>query len=318
MHDPARLSTGAIARLLTSRAKGPGDERFAARNFLLDEHVAAERAAVYEGDVDGADESTWGELHDNYLATHVRWTRGTIPPRTVDSTKSSTPASFRWPVTILAGIAPSATLIRVVTLSSLALAASVPLTEMRAALRDAAVLDDLLAVASRRRDQLPTFVTLWQDVDDLLPEEESDAPIDWADQLRDRLGLTHVRPVGRTPVEIVVFGYPASRLPSAGSPVLRPFTIPTVLDMRPFAAFCPSPEGAATGRIVCLEGTLSSGPRREMLHPPILLTQEDVLRCGNVKRGPSPLPAARKQHLEAIRTTYGRLDYATTTDGDLR
>jgi hypothetical protein len=314
--DPEFARPGSSLQLFldTERSRAD-DDRFIARNFLLDENVPTDRADTYERLV-AEPAARWNEEHEDYLSIQVRWTRGTVPPRVVDPAAADTPDTFRRSIGRFPAVASTTMLLRVIRPLGLAVAAGRSLAEVEASLNDPHRLDDILNLASQRHDQLPTFSTFWEDVADIVPEDESAAAPNWANELRDRLGLSHIAPRTRTPEQVLVFRYPASRLPRTKTATIRPFTIPTVLDMSRFPAFCPVPRDSDYGRVVNL-ARKATPPHRELLHPPSRLRQEDLFRRGMVTQRPSPLGEARRAHLELLRSQYGRPDYAATTDGDL-
>lgn len=273
-----------------------------------------DRARRYEGVVGTG--TSWQVAHENYLDVAVRWTRGAVPPKAVDPLAPSTPETFRTSIGKFNEIEDSTLLVHVLQPVKLGLDASISVRELDDWLAQPDRVRRALARASQRRDQLPLFAGLWGDLADVLPEDEANAPDDWADLLRNRLGLSHIFPRTSSGTAIIVFRYRADRVPRGKK--VRPFTIPTVLDMRPFPAFCPVPSGSDFGRTVCLTPGADTGPAsRELLHPPVHFQQEDLFRHGTVWTTPPRIATVRGRHLKRLRTDYDRPDYASDTDSDL-
>jgi len=168
-----------------------------------------------------------------------------------------------------------------------------------------------------RIDLRPVFAAFSDDLDDILDNDHAD----WADEIRDRLGLTHLDPGMRGgPISVLLFRYPASdipRLKGAGRDS-RPVVPPTVLDGSFSQAFCPAPDGCAEGFTVDLSAKAPE-PCREVLHPAFAFEPKHLFRVGEIRCpvGTDQLETARGLHLLALRARCARPDYADTTDGDL-
>lgn len=160
----------------------------------------------------------------------------------------------------------------------------------------------------------PVWAAFYQDHADCL-----ETASDWAEQLRDRLGLYHLDPIRKPTKElpVLVFKYPVSALPQVrGQRGVKPLAVPTVLDGELSEAFCPAPVGQPCGFVVNLAGDVPV--LREVLHPPISYKLEYLYRSGWVRRPvPADLSAARGYHLTWICTEKGPEDYARATDSDL-
>jgi hypothetical protein len=155
---------------------------------------------------------------------------------------------------------------------------------------------------------------------DLFKSEVASNPEDWADELRDRLGLYHLNPFKRPSreIHIFVFRYPVGALPRlVGKRDVRLIAVPTVLDGWFSEAFCPAPARQSYGHVVYL-GEQPYKLRRELLHPVIHFKAEQLFKVGKLTRPvPTDLTAARKEHLRQLRVKTRRADYAKFTDGDL-
>lgn len=311
------------------------DWRFVPRNFLLDAGVADSRAASYAPESPGFTTlEEWEEGHRDYLfgAVHLEQPRSGLP-KVVDPARASTCAeTFRPPGGSLSalGLAEDLDLVRVERVDSLARRAGIEpavvedgVVQYLASSPDPSgpegkLLDAMLLRWSRSLDLRPVFAALWDDCADLLPTDKALARDDWADALRDRLGLAHYDPSLSGPIDVLILRYsvrgvPRSRAVHTG----RPLAAPTVLDGAMSPAFCPAPRGADAGQSIDLasEGLV---PAREILHPPFRWGARHVFRYGTVSRGVgASLDDARMWHLLCIRDDPAQSDYGGATDGDL-
>jgi hypothetical protein len=314
-------------------ARGTAEPWIPARNFLLDEGVTAERAEVYVRTVGAAGTSgDWTQRHSTYLAAEVRLPQPANGfPKTLDPARHDRcPATFRTEENFRAfGSAFNGLyLLRVVEVPWIANRAGVDVSRLlaagRAQVAGRANEDDVALLASSFRlwqqagcDQRPTYATFQVDHLDLFKTPPAEDAPDWADTLRDRLGLTHFDP-GRSgsPFPVFVFRYPVGSVPTRKDWPHRPLAVPTVLDLALQPAFCPAPREDECGRVVHL-GAPGEAPGREVLHPFRVVGVEDLFRGGEVR---APVPAdlwpARRAHLRALRAA-GRSGYAEHTDPDL-
>ena len=166
-----------------------------------------------------------------------------------------------------------------------------------------------------QRDFRPAFAGFYLDVQDIL----SSTNTDWADDLRDALGLYHFNPL--SPVReltVLVFQYPIRSVPHFLSDTkARPLVPPTVLDSRPNPAFCPVPAGSLTGHTVHLSGYQKVPPlMREVLHPPVAYKPSHLFRMGTIRKPVqvATLKESRQWHLEVVRDQSRRPDFAQLTD----
>jgi hypothetical protein len=166
-----------------------------------------------------------------------------------------------------------------------------------------------------RRDLRPVFAAFWYGVSDLF----EDGPVDWADQLRDRLGLIRFNPVGGRKIPVLIFRYPVRLVPKIAKARSdsRALAVPTVLDGDWSESFCPVPTGQAVGFAVDLSAGLDHRAQ-EVVHPHVHFAVEHLYRIGYIcKRIPDDLSEARLAHLLWVQDVSGRHDYALMTDGDL-
>jgi hypothetical protein len=312
-----------------------------ARNFLLDENVLLERYESYaaaNAAIDHGNSTNWQTAHEKYLSEAInRPGHGGTPGSAVDSNDPDVcsetfrhidPNSpYQWAddrlhlirveqlrfVADRAGETPE----RVKQLVEQYIARGDSDTDNRDQL--AAVLDTWISQVDSR----PVFATFWNDVCDLFGDSPERDSQDWADELRDRLGLLHLNPASRggTPIEVLVFRYPIADTPLLrGVRDRRPIVPPTVLDGRFSPPFCPAPRGEKTGFVVHLQGE-SVPLRQEVLHPRLAFKPKHVWRLGMIRRSITgdieALKLPRGLHLGAVREHAGRGDYAVGTDGDL-
>jgi len=309
--------------------------RFVARNFLLDENVLEPRARTYGGHGAAAgfpDQSDWIDAHEEYLNEEVFSERpANGPPKTLDpASKKRCPETFRHDDNfVLYGSAyKDLDLLRVLSGVSLASRTGRPLQEIvdaghelaraRAekrlpALRHEQAFDAALGKWNKACDLRPCFATYSAD-----PEKLFEAhPDDWADEIRDRLGLGHLDPRTRGEIPILVFRYAVGEVPKRKTTRLKPLVVPSVLDGRMNPAFCPAPNGLGYGHTVHLAGS-AGHPCREVVHPYMDFQAKHLFRVGVVKKAsPKDLFPARKAHLLTLRGMAGRDDYAASTDPEV-
>ena len=242
---------------------------FVARNFLLDEGVSAERYESYDHCRAVAEHETyadWSGAHESYLSQRIRRPgSGTGPPARVTlNDVDECPETFREIDSTSPFLRTDAQLdlLRVEQIDSVArLSGTTPerikqLSHAKvngdadAGSDESRELSAILETWSFQADLRPVFAGFWQDLRDLFEPHEA---TDWADQLRDRLGLLHLNPGSRTrpSIDVLVFRYPVSTVPRLRGLSVpddsRPLVPPTVLDGRHSVAFCPAPRGELTG-----------------------------------------------------------------------
>jgi hypothetical protein len=313
---------------------------FVARNFLLDEGVTAERFTSYGkyGAVaDHRSYADWSGAHASYLMHCIyRPGSGSGPPTRLDPNDiDECPETFRKidPGSPFHRTDVHVDLLRVEQIDFVAmqsgetperikqLAQAIVNGDANPGSADYQALGDILETWSFTIDLRPVYAGYWQDLRDLF---EPDDTADWADQLRDRLGLPHLDPArrARPSIDVLVFRYPVSTIPRlrglTGANESRPLVPPTVLDGGHSPAFCPAPRGELTGYTIDL-GLDSPPLRQEVLHPTIAFSPAHVWRVGTIGRtiDENKLSEAREWHLLNVREHTGRGDHAIETDADL-
>lgn len=109
---------------------------------------------------------------------------------------------------------------------------------------DSDFLSEFCEVWNDMRDLRPAFSTLLSEVTDELGQD------DWADALRDRLGLAHYSPTG-SPEPVALCRYSVSDVHREAK-TRSPLTMPTVLDSGPWEYYFPAPKSLRFGRAMAL------------------------------------------------------------------
>src|ERR1700691_796692 len=307
------------------------EHAFEVRNLLVDESAPDWRAANYGGYLRATDWSApsdagraWRTVHNSYFVTRVarKAPAGGIPSKIDPTDNTLCPETFqRLPDSSpFLNASLNLDLIRVEDLEDVAIRA----TYSPAVLRDLADrflkgdssaeadLRGILHNFAMRRDLRPAFAGFHLEVQGIF----SLANTEWADDLRDALGLYHYRPPFPKPeYTVLVFRYPVSSVSHLQSTKVRPLVPPTVLDSRPNPAFCPVPAGSLTGHTVHL-GQKVPPLMREVLHPPVAYRPSHLFRMGVIRRPIqiATLEESRRWHLEVVRDQSGRPDFAKSTD----
>jgi hypothetical protein len=284
----------------------------------LDERPSSARIQAYGKGLDELDEADeWYVHHESFLDRHVRGASVSRTGRVL--MRSDAPETF----VVDPQFAPYShvfgglDLVRVVRADTVARLCARSTDEIIDKLSDKPVLEAILEEVNERRDCRPTFAGFYEDVATLLPENELDAPSDWADQLRDVLGLWQHVPLPGSSLPILVFRYSVEEVVRLqGMAHDRPLTVPTVLDIDQFEAFCPAPLAIPVGRLVDLAGGLNREPAGEVLHPGMPFIAEQFFRLGNIRSEPSSLDRARGAHLTWLQVETAS-DFAASTDEDV-
>ncbi len=299
---------------LQGSASGASLEEVApAENYVLDERVPGAREdefLSFNGFASAAhDKDTWFKQHVNYTKAHVA-----LPLFSDTFTDINRP---NW-----LGLSSDWDVIRIETLYGLADRA-----KRRGSDVDEAEANNLIHELLRAReagsafdpfkearlekwlrhvnygsDRRPAFVAPFAEVEDILNQP------DWANRLRDALGLGHIRPWAGNPMAVVLMQYNLIRVHNAhiGKPAWA--ASPTVLDdvpgQMPNPCFFPAPEKASTDGYGYTVDLASTGAtyRKEFLHGHIAYTLTDIRRIGEVTTDvpPSRIADARKDHRDLL------------------
>ncbi|MCB1128585.1 MAG: hypothetical protein KDM81_18965, partial [Verrucomicrobiae bacterium] len=279
------------------------NRRFVPRNFLLDEGVGPERAQVYADFVNGISplsNRSWHVSHQEYLAERVfvpRASGATDGLAQQAANPETVPDTFRDPnaFTRFGQANANLPLLRVEQTLHVARQAGITESELErlalsivgGASEDSLEWQQLEAVLSRWQESLqarPVYAGFMEYFADLFAGTAAEDRPEWADELRDLLGLYHLA----KGTGIVVFRYLVRDIPKTrGRSGLRPLVAPTVLDQTHSEAFCPSPGNTNCGHAVDLQGRLKAPPAEEILHPWIRFEPRHVFRVGQITR---PVP----------------------------
>lgn len=164
-----------------------------------------------------------------------------------------------------------------------------------------AELEKWLQLANAGSDRRPAFVAPFAEVEDILKEP------DWANRLRDALGLGHIRATAN-PMMVLLMQYNLVRVHNAhiGKPAWA--ASPTVLDdvprQMPNPCFFPAPKTASKDGYGYTVDLAKKDPtyKKEFLHGHIAYTLADIRRIGEVTTDvpPSRISDARKDHLDLL------------------
>ena len=143
------------------------------------------------------------------------------------------------------------------------------------------------------RDQRPQFATLRSSVNDDLERD------DWANVLRDRMGLAHFT----NDDPIALMSYPVKQVYNhTGLP--NPITMPTVLDSTPWPHYFPAPAALRFGRAMALSPCEDDANLLvELLNAKINYKPNHILKLGQFSKmdSVSDIAYLRELHLLALR-----------------
>lgn len=299
---------------LRGAAAGTALEEVApAENYILDERVPDAREDDFLALNDFASGS---HARDIWFKHHVDYTKDRVALPAVSATFSAANQP-NW-----LGLSPDWDVVRVETLYGLADRAKRRGSDVDE-LEAGDLIHDLLRARETRSafdpfkearlgkwlgqvnigsDRRPAFVAPLAEVEEILNDR------DWANRLRDALGLGHIRPWAGNPMTVVLMQYSLIRVHDAhiGKPSWA--ASPTVLDdvpgQMPNPCFFPAPRKAdpeGYGFTVDLN-TADPSFRKEFLHGHIAYTLEDIRRIGQVTTDvpPSRVTDARHDHRDLL------------------
>lgn len=296
------------------------DEVAPAENYVLEERLPSAREddflALNGFANDAHDKDLWFKQHVNYTLDRVA-----LPPVSGTFTNINQP---NW-----LGLSPDWDVVRIETLyglcgraakrgSTLSEAEVTDLINDFIRTRDAGMTFDSFKEAQLEKwlrhvnsgsDRRPAFVAPFAEVEDILMQP------DWANRLRDALGLGHIRsweePTTKAmiPTVVVLMQYNLIRVHNThiGKPAWA--ASPTVLDdvpgQMPNPCFFPAPKKASTDGYGYTVDLAVSGAtyRKEFLHAHISYTLDDIRRIGDVTTDvlPTRITDARKDHRELLK-----------------
>ena len=259
------------------------DLRTSFENLVLEERLPLEREQSYLDFVPPDVSDSWGSQHQEYLAEKVQ----------LANTSSTPPECFLYPAS------PSPVTKELIKNQHLARLESLEPLHRRGGYRGS--LNDLVQffedylkdrndpVKTERMmalfdswnlelDARPVFCTFWGALQDDLEQE------DWADRLRDRLGLAHYSPgILNRSIPVALFSYPLRTVLDEHSVgVLAALTPPTSLDSKiSNSGFFPAP-AENIGRTLNLGD--NGGMQAELLHRKISFKPSFLRQVGWIKR----------------------------------
>lgn len=298
------------------------EERAHIENFMLDERPPQKGIDLYAKRLKSASITNldnWVDRHKNFTAEEIN----------LGITETAQPWTFRAENAInhLRNIEPNLYLIRVEDANWLCDAIGITCADLEKNIKafekgDTKARDFLNGVVVRwnaERDKRPMFATTELEVKEIINADYDD----WAEQLRDYLGLGHYSPLSGRPNEIVLMRYTVQEvldsLDGAGYPA-----IPTVLDsnMSPyfFPSPCPKHNEPCYGHTVNLTRVKDYYDYKigvELLHPRIDYKPEHFFKMGIIARPfEMPLELARSFHIPWLRDVSKRDDFGTQFFGD--
>jgi hypothetical protein len=144
-----------------------------------------------------------------------------------------------------------------------------------------------------RVDNRPLFSAFWEEARGVVENPKAG----WADDLRDRLGLSHIDPVQRgvaDGIKVVLFRYPIKIVPGAASG-MKLLVRPSVLDGTLNDAFYTAPGDSGTGATVDLQ-VRNGQPLQEVIHPAVQFRSEHVWAVDKIRAPIPDLSSARGFH----------------------
>jgi hypothetical protein len=275
------------------------DDRAEADNLWFEERVSAERRRAFEAAAtDVRDPATFKRRHIDYFRDFVATDR---VPHTF--TAEYNPAD-------LGPIDEDQRIVRLESLTTPLRAQSLTLAQLQEAAANGwnDVIDGFLDEWNRSRDHRPAFAAFRGEV---FGEVTDDA--EWANRLRDRLGLAHYD-CTKGPEPVALMGYTVRevlRQAARAGPGCT-FTSPTVLDTGPWPYFYPAPAQIRCGRTMSLFQVKDDSELFcEILHVRLTFRRQHIVRLGEITR-PVPdfdLKALRNHHLLALQIASGRDDF---------
>lgn len=317
---------GELTRLRRSDPALADVERAVLENFGAEERVSDARAEAYASAV-GA--GPWAAFGDFKVAHERRY----LPERLhLGKTEAGVPDTFDVALNggnYWAGIDDSVMLYRVESVTFALDSTGMDEMELELAISNFAsadagtredgrvVLQRLLDNWNDRRDRRPLFATTDDEIGDLLAASGDN----WANALRDRLGLGHFNPAPGRPERVLLMRYAVKEVRECKAAGGSAFCIPTVLDgpLNPY--FFPTPlvgpqapgSERGVGRAVNLCAVTQESDYRmglELVHSYVAYRPDHIARWGLVSSPTtSNLAQLRKFHLAWLKLDTDRDNY---------
>ncbi len=300
-----------FTRVLKSLSRDSDIEtRCKAENFILEERLPGEREDIYEEHLEyPLDEESWNVEHEEYVDAKIY-------------VRSGSPETFSHinRPNLLLTVEPGQFLVRVENISDVELYHGKTPHEIIKYCHDFLkdpentenrnIIKDFLKKWHEIRDLRPVFAGFWGEIEDIFSKykKNNTGNEEWANRLRDRLGLGHLTPGDGAPKPIFVFRYRIKDVLPINSVDTKNIAIPTVLDGCLTPYFCPTPKkGWNQGQAL----DLSRGDEKsysincEILHQAIEYKPEFLYNAGWITTTPGKsLEEARKIHLDFLKGDF--------------
>lgn len=312
-----------LQSLIRTRRTNPvlaAEECAVYENFTIEERVADVRLQRYGSALGYAPlpdlDTLWQQHRTRYLDEYqfVEKDDGAFPDTFNDALNST---NF-W-----AGIDDNVVLYRLEQVSWALKGSSVDQVEFERSVREAtakpntanALLQRVVGEWNDRRNLYPSFATTSDEVVDLLAQP------DWANRLRDQLGLGHFNPAPGHTEAVLLMRYTVKEVRAANVARVQGFCIPSVLDGTLNPCFFPTPARAGTagavyeqGRAVNLAPALTESDYRmglELIHSYLDYRPKHIVRWGLISRPyQADLAQVRRWHLSWLRLNCDRDDFS--------
>lgn len=271
-----------------------------AKNVHLEEGISSSRQAYFESMPFSPLGDSWNDL----TSRHIEYVRLYV------ETSLEQPQTFQDALepNDVGDIDDAQLIVRLEGLSRPMNAFGCSFEDLRVAHEDDDVdfLSEFCEVWNDNRDLRPAFSTLLSEVTDELSEG------DWADLLRDRLGLAHYSPTG-SPEPVALCRYSVASVHSEAA-TGYPITMPTVLDCKPWEFYFPAPKSLQFGRAMALTPCENEEDLKvEFLNSRVTYSPETIWKIGQIVT-PAPLHDIgdlREHHLFALQVASGDDTFGT-------
>jgi len=273
--------------------------RAQAYNIIFDELVSAKRQSCFESLYFDSEETLWPALAKRQSEYVRRYIETNLVPHTFDPIMQ--PHG-------LGTLDEEQRLVRLELLKRPLNLYDISYPEFADAFSDNAdeLIQGFLDVWNLKRDQRPAFATFRREV------SGDAAASDWAERLRDRLGLAHYDTAGGAE-PVAMLQYSVKEVLAEAQTAFA-VTVPTVLDSKPWPHFFPAPRELQCGRAMALSPCEDQERLvAEVLHSRITYRKEHIAAITELTT-PAPrhgIGELRELHLLALQILSGRADYGT-------
>lgn len=317
-----------LQTLIRQRRDDPtlsAEERAVYENFTMEERISSARLTRY-GDAIGSTallnrDAFWQQHKTRYLDVYQFVDKDNSDGIVPDTFNAALNGSNLW-----AGIDDNVVLYRLETVSWALEGSSVSQDELERSIHEATAKPGPMPDTARRtlqrmvnewngrRNLYPSFATTSDEVAGLLTEP------DWADRLRDHLGLGRLNPVAAPPIAVLLMRYTVKEVRATKAARAQGFCIPTVLDGTCNPCFFPTPTRAGTEGAVYEQGrAVNLAPAKtelgyrmglELIHSYLDYRPEHIVRWGLISRPLQvDLTQRRRWHLSWLQRNCDRDDF---------